>query len=100
MENFFSRLFKRTSNEELRSMLHAGGILLDVRSKDEYRNGHAADSLNIPLDTLQSKLAMLDKGKAIITVCASGARSGIAKNMLTGHGFQQVYNGGSWFNFK
>jgi rhodanese-related sulfurtransferase len=35
------------------------------------------------------------KGKPVITVCRSGARSGMGKNMLKQHGIE-AYNGGPW----
>lgn len=38
-------------------------------------------------------------GKPIITVCQSGARSGMAKGILKAAGIE-VYNGGSWFGLR
>jgi rhodanese-related sulfurtransferase len=42
----------------------------------------------------------LDKKTPIITCCASGMRSGSAKNLLKSNGFTQVYNGGSWMTLR
>jgi rhodanese-related sulfurtransferase len=97
---FFSNLFKTTSNEELREKIANNGLLLDVRTKAEFANGHVKGSKNIPLDQLEANLSKLDKTKPIVAVCASGMRSGSAVNLLKRNGFEDVYNGGSWFNFR
>ena len=78
-------------------MVEEGAIILDVRSKSEYENGHIPDSLNIPVDQLEHNLNKLkDKNKAIITCCASGMRSAAAKNILKSNGYSMVYDGGGW----
>ena len=48
-------------------------------------------------DQLRSKIK---KDKPVITCCASGMRSGSAVNVLKSNGFQEVYNGGSWFRLQ
>ncbi|MES2779243.1 MAG: rhodanese-like domain-containing protein [Bacteroidota bacterium] len=74
-----------------------GAIIIDVRSKSEYASGHIDGAIHIPLDSLEENLGKLkDKNKTIITCCASGMRSGVAKNILTSKGYLNVYNGGSW----
>ncbi len=75
-------------------------IIVDVRTTDEYKEGHIKDSINIPLHILQAQLSKLDKNKTIITCCASGMRSAQAKKILEENGFKEVYNGGSWNNLK
>lgn len=80
-------------------LVKAGAIIVDVRSKGEYNGGHIKGSINIPLDQLKNNLSRLpDKQKAIITCCASGMRSGMAKTILTGNGYQSVFNGGGWIS--
>lgn len=78
-------------------LVKQGAIILDVRGKGEYAGGHIKGSINIPVDTLTHSLGKLnDKNKPIITCCASGMRSGAAKNILKSKGYSHVYNGGSW----
>lgn len=96
---FFSDLFKTVSNKELREKIANGALLLDVRTKNEFACGHANGSKNIPLDQLSNNLSKLDKTKVVITVCASGMRSGSAVNLLKQNGFTEVYNGGSWTKY-
>jgi len=98
--SFFSNLFSQGPKVDLQELLNNGAVLIDVRTKGEYAGGHANNSKNIPLDELPNSLKKLDKGKVYIVVCASGARSGSALNMMKRSGFTECYNGGSWYNFK
>ncbi len=83
------------------TLVKEGAVILDVRSKGEYTNGHIRGSLNIPVDQLNKNLQRFsDKNKVIITCCASGNRSGMAKNILKGKGYTQVYNGGGWMSLQ
>lgn len=77
-----------------------GAVILDVRSKGEYQGGHIKGSVNIPVENLQSNLSKLKKDKSIITCCASGMRSGSAKNILKSNNFPLVYNGGGWMSLQ
>ncbi|WP_339648903.1 rhodanese-like domain-containing protein [uncultured Salegentibacter sp.] len=79
------------------ALLKEGGIIVDVRSKAEFADGHIKGSKNIPLQTLNGNPDIIkDKSKPVITCCASGMRSASAKNILKSKGFTQVYNGGGW----
>lgn len=74
-----------------------GATIVDVRSKAEYAQGHIKGSKNIPLPNLSTNPNILkDKDKPIITCCASGMRSGSAKNVLRSNGYTNVHNGGGW----
>ncbi|HWR33606.1 MAG TPA: rhodanese-like domain-containing protein, partial [Chitinophagaceae bacterium] len=81
-------------------LMQQGAQIIDVRTIGEYRSGHIRGSVNIPLDTLQQNLSKLKKDKPIITCCASGMRSGSAKNILKSNGFAEVYNGGGWVSLQ
>jgi len=63
--------------------------LLDVRTIEEYKEGHLRDAKLIPLQTLSDNLHMLkaDKNKKIIVYCRSGNRSVSASRILESHGF-------------
>jgi len=78
-----------------------GAIIIDVRTKGEYAGGHVKGSVNIPLDQLSGNLKKIkSKEHVVITCCASGMRSGSAKNFLKSQGYTNVHNGGSWHNLK
>lgn len=99
MAGFFSRLFGLEDKADFKTLLENGAVLLDVRTKEEYRHGAAANSINIPLDRLYDNLSKLKKDKPIIVVCASGMRSRNAVAVLRSERFQEVYNGGRWSDF-
>ncbi len=77
-----------------------GAAIIDVRTKGEYQQGHIKGSVNIPLNSLANQINKLNKDKAIITCCASGARSSQAKSILKSNGFTEVYNGGGWYSLN
>ncbi|HCL82786.1 MAG TPA: rhodanese-like domain-containing protein [Chitinophagaceae bacterium] len=95
MSTFFSKLFNREQTD-FAALVKQGAIIIDVRTTGEYRGGHIKGSRNIPLDSIKSKLAEIKKlQKPVITVCRSGARSGMAKSILLANGLV-AYNGGAW----
>jgi rhodanese-related sulfurtransferase len=63
---------------------------IDVRTPEEYSSGHAARSVNIPMDTLPAKLDRLERDEPVYLICQSGGRSGTAAQMLKAAGFNNV----------
>lgn len=99
MLSIFKRLFQK-SNDGLDQALQNGAIIVDVRTKAEFDQGHIAQSKNIPLQELKLKIDMILKwNKPIVTVCRSGSRSALAKGILKSAGLE-VYNGGAWTSLK
>lgn len=83
------------------ALVKQGAVILDVRSKGEFNGGHIRGSVNIPVDQLNNNTSRFsDKNKVIITCCASGNRSGMARRILQGKGYTQVYNGGGWMSLQ
>mgnify|MGYP000728152994 CR=1 FL=1 len=98
MLGFFKKLFGSSAN--FKALKENGAIIIDVRSPQEYDHGHIQGSKNIPLDKIQREVKTIkNMNKPIITVCKSGARSGMAKSVLKAAGIE-VYNGGSWFGLQ
>lgn len=92
--NFLSRLFGGGAPDvNFKELIANGAVIVDVRSKDEYRDGGVKGSINIPLDQLGNNLSKLPKEKAIIVYCASGMRSSAACTFLKNKGYSEVYNG-------
>lgn len=100
MAGFLSNLFKLQDSVDFEVLLQNGAVVLDVRTKEEYRSGCAENSLNIPLDQLSANFRKLSLEKPIIVVCQSGMRSKNAVGILRRKGYKEVYNGGGWHNFK
>ena len=72
--------------------IQATDILLDVRSKSEYRAGSITGSINIPLDDLRQRMDELDKHKKIYIYCAVGLRGYLAQRILQQNEFSSVWN--------
>lgn len=72
---------------ELQTQLNEGKQILDVRSPDELANGQYPNAINIPVNDLRNRLNELDRNKAYIISCASGARSYIAERLLKQNSF-------------
>jgi phage shock protein E len=95
---FLQKLFGSSNKGNLKEMLAKGALLIDVRGKEEFAAGHAPKAINIPLQLLMQSGDSF-KGKKIITVCKSGARSAIAVTMLQKEGVE-AFNGGAWNNWQ
>ena len=66
--------------------------LLDVRTIEEYKEGHLKDATLIPVQSLSQNLAMLksSKDKKILVYCRSGNRSISASRILESNGFTPI----------
>jgi len=70
------------------------GVLLDVRTSQEFSAGHIPDSklIDIYLPTFAEKISELDKEKNYYIYCRSGNRSYHAGVFMMQQGFKTVYN--------
>ena len=70
-----------------------GAVLLDVRTPDEYRQGHIPGSKNLPLQSIDKVERMIEnKATPIFVHCLSGARSRQAAAVLQQMGYTNVKN--------
>jgi len=84
------------SKVNYKEIYNSGAIVIDVRTKEEFKHGSFEGSINIPLDRISSKVKEIKKkNKPIIAVCRSGMRSGQATSILKQNGIE-AYNGGPW----
>ena len=68
-------------------------VLLDVRTPQEYREGHIPGSKNVPLQTLDKVRSVVEnKDAELFVYCYSGARSRQATAMLQHMGYTNVTN--------
>lgn len=98
-----------TSNEEIvtyktinqieakKKIDNENAVLIDVRTKKEYEEGNIENSVNIPLNEIET--LDYDKDTVIIVYCRSGGRSKNAANVLINNGFTKVYDLGSIDNW-
>ncbi|MDP7592396.1 MAG: rhodanese-like domain-containing protein [Litorilituus sp.] len=67
-------------------------IILDVRSAQEFNNGHIAGAVNISHENITINLKQLAqyKKKTVVVYCRSGRRAGIAESILARNGFTDL----------
>lgn len=97
-----SELFEKTSIDTGVSRFRAaeGSVLLDVRTPEEYRNGHIPGSLNIPLDDIRNILSIIsDRDTLLFVHCRSGMRSGKAVAALKKLGYKNALNIGGILDY-
>ena len=79
--------------KDLNNYLDQGAILIDVRSSQEFREGHINRAISIPdykiKKDIESKI--LNKNQIIILYCVSGHRSKKVKSILEKMGYKFVY---------
>ena len=83
------------SADSLKVMLNnEHGILLDVRTPEEFAEGHLPGAINIDFKNkgFSAALDTLDKTKQYEVYCRSGHRSGESTEMMSKKGFKKVYD--------
>lgn len=82
-----------------------GGILLDVRTPEEFDEAHLPGAVNVSHDELEAQLSEIealtggDKSKPIVTYCRSGNRAGKARKTLEAAGYTNVTNVGGMTDY-
>ena len=79
---------------ELKEKLENGEdwLVLDVRSRDEWFQGHIDGGLNIYVGLLEGRTDEVPEGKQIAVVCKSGTRSSFACSILLRAGRRNIHN--------
>ena len=69
-------------------------VMLDVRTKEEYDEGHVPGSILIPYDQIAqlAPVVLRDRNAEIYVGCKSGFRSNIACRVLDEIGYTKIYN--------
>lgn len=96
VNNDKSSVIEITAEEAKKEMDKGNVIILDVRTKEEYENGHIENSILIPLDEIESEAGNIlkDKEQKILVYCRSRNRSSTAANLLAKMGYNNVYDFG------
>lgn len=83
-------------NEMLELMKNNPVVIIDVRSKQEFAEGHFDGAINIPLCDIKSSIGNIvpNKNQIIILYCSEGIRSMKAKKILDSMGYSRTYNWG------
>lgn len=85
--------FERINAETARQLIEKGGlVVVDVRERAEWSQGHISEAVHIPLGTLMSRPRELLQQDGIIFVCAEGIRSAVACEVAAAVGRAHLYN--------
>ena len=99
IENLLTGKVQQFRLDDLAALPRDGSVtLLDTRTPEEYRRGHADGFINLPLDELRERLGELDPTKPVYVMCQSGLRSYVACRILSQHGFH-CYNFAGGYRF-
>ena len=79
---------------EVSSRLLKKGVLVDVRTAEEFSEGHLPKAVNIDVkkEEFIEDIQKLRKNKTVLLYCRSGKRSARAAQIMDSLGFKKVYN--------
>lgn len=83
---------RQVASDEAAKEINGDVQFVDVRRPAEFANGHAAGTVNIPLDRLPREFGRLDPEKPTYVICEGGYRSTIATSILENAGFTKIVN--------
>ena len=78
----------------------ADAQVIDVREPSEHEMGAIPGAINIPLGSLRTRLAELDRAKTYVTCCAVGLRGYLAERVLKQNGFKAYNLSGGWATWR
>ena len=89
-----TRYINNINYKQLKEMQNEDYYLIDIRSPQEYKEGHLEGAYNIPLYNIKKDINKVIKSKemGIIVYCTAGTRSIKAVNILQKNGYYNVYN--------
>lgn len=94
----------RISTDEAAKMVKENNetIIVDVRTIEEYQQGHIKNAKLLPLSEIEDKASEVlpNKNKLILIYCRSGRRSAVAADILVNSGYENVYDFGGINNWK
>ena len=94
------KIFNRNMEEyeinmdELEKKQQRGATIVDVRSLQEYNEGHLKGAINIPYYEIDKNICniLYDTKREIVVYCQTGSRSKCAYRKLTKLKYENVYN--------
>ena len=85
---------KDITKEDINSYIKQGATIIDVRSPQEYREGHVNGAISIPDYQIKKEIEkkVPNKDELIVIYCSTGHRSQRAQQILEDMGYTNVYN--------
>ena len=79
---------------QYRAMVEQGYKVIDVRTPEEYEEGHieGAQNINVKSEAFVTEIEKLSKSDTLLVYCRSGRRSLYAAQVMVSFGFQKIYD--------
>ena len=75
------------TDADAKVLVQKGAVLVDVRTPEEFADGHAEGARNIPVSEITSRAGEIPRDHPVVVYCASGARSAQAASTLARMGY-------------
>ena len=87
-------------DEGMLAKISSGALIVDVRTPEEFAQGHFPGAINIPHEQIVEGLRsrQIEASEPVILYCRSGNRSGKAERALHAEGYVSARNAGSLDN--
>ena len=88
------------------ALIRSGATTIDVRTTEEFADGHVPTAINMPVEEFSTHLAEIDKlvaadhSRPVVVYCASGMRAAKVKTELEAAGYSHVVNGGGYDSLR
>ncbi len=86
-------------SDDLGRLVREGATILDVRSEDEYMEGHLPGAMHVPVSELLQHLHEIPKDLPVVTCNAADANSATAMEILKAHGYR-AFDAGAWTTLR
>lgn len=63
-------------------------IIIDLRTKNEYEQGHIKGAVNMSVESLDRNIYLIPHNKIIVVYCSRGGRSVMAARVLSKYGYK------------
>ncbi|OUP80923.1 pyridine nucleotide-disulfide oxidoreductase [Lachnoclostridium sp. An169] len=90
--NVLHGVFKQVHVSDVRGLVESGACIIDVRTPEEFDEGHLKGAVNIPLGELRHRTSEIPKDRPVYLHCRTSQRSYNAIMALKGRGFDNIYN--------
>lgn len=82
-----------STQELIQMMNHESGVVIDIRNREAYQEGHIVGAVNFPQIDIEKDIVKLNKYKErpIIIVCATGQKAGEVVTKLKKQNFAKVH---------
>ena len=90
--NILNGEFRQIMVSQVRPLVEAGAMLIDVREPDEFAEGHIISAKNIPMSRFREHLDEIPRDQPVYIHCLSGQRSYNVARALGNKGYHNIYN--------